>query len=797
MKQEKKSTVDLAKSGVKNVILLGLISCFADISTEMVYPLIPLYLTTVLGATPAIVGIIEGIAESLASLLKVFSGYISDKYQNKKKIAFAGYATGLLYKLALLLAGSWAGILISRVIDRFGKGIRTAPRDVMVSESSQDNNLGRTFGIHKALDMLGSAIGILSAFLLLKHMGNGTGAYRVVFLVSIVPILIALCLFGFVKEQKRERPASFQPFWKERVHLDGQLKLYLFVVTLFTLGNSSNTFLLLRANSIGIDSTDVIFLYFIYNAVASVLAIPMGKRSDKKGRKNLLICGYLLFSVVYLLFGFAPSKESMVVAFVLYGIYTAMIAGVERAFLAEISPAHLKGTILGLHGTLTGIALLPASVIAGFLWNHISSSAPFVFGAVLSAIAALLLLFGMRSGKKSNAKKVLVMFLIGCMCIGTLSGCHGISEPGNEGNPESEKVTQSGSDAASENTEKDENIGKGEDTEKWEDTENLNSEFIGKDEPVIQEPEPDTPAYCGALQVVGNRLCDKYGDKVYLHGLSTHGIAWFPDYVNEAAFKEFRNDWNANVIRLAMYTAEYGGYCAGGNKEQLKTLIRNGVEYATKNDLYVIVDWHILSDGNPNTYKSQAIEFFREMSKEFADHNNVLYEICNEPNSGTSWKEIKAYAEEVIPVIRENDKDAIIIVGTPNWCQSIGDAAADPIQGYDNIMYAVHFYAATHTDWLRNDMVKAVDAGLPVFVTEFGICDASGNGAIDEYQASEWIRVMNENAISYCGWNISNKNETSAIFKSGCNKTSGWTENDLSASGKWMYEMLRNTKLGD
>lgn len=402
MNQEEKQKICSVKSGVRNVILLGFISCFADISAEMVYPLIPLYLTTVLGATPAIVGIIEGIAESLASLLKVFSGYISDKYQNKKKIAFAGYATGLLYKLALLFAGSWAGILIARVIDRFGKGIRTAPRDVMVSESSQVSNLGRSFGIHKALDMLGSAVGILSAFLLLKYMGNGLQAYRVVFLVSMVPIVIALCLFGFVKEKKREQTASVQPFWKEKVHLDGQLKLYLFVVTLFTLGNSSNTFLLLRANSIGIDSTDVIFLYFIYNAVASVLAIPMGKYSDKKGRKSLLICGYLLFSVVYLLFGFAPSKASMVVAFVLYGVYTAMIAGVERAFLAEISPAHMKGTVLGLHGTLTGIALLPASVIAGFLWNHISSSAPFVFAAEMSTVAAFLLLFGMRRGQKTN-----------------------------------------------------------------------------------------------------------------------------------------------------------------------------------------------------------------------------------------------------------------------------------------------------------------------------------------------------------------------------------------------------------
>ena len=414
-------------------------------------------------------------------------------------------------------------------------------------------------------------------------------------------------------------------------------------------------------------------------------------------------------------------------------------------------------------------------------------------------------------------RKILALLLIVCMCVGALAGCRGVGGPGTESdvtsedtdkkddieeiNPSEEVQNPTESEVPTESDESvigsDSEFPSEKETTEYDEPQTDETEPPVTDEPVIQEPEPDTPSYCGALQVVGNRLCDQYGDKVYLHGLSTHGIAWFPDYINEAAFKEFRYEWNANVIRLAMYTAEYGGYCSGGNKEQLIQLIRNGVEYATKNDMYVIVDWHILSDCNPHTNKSEAINFFREMSKEFANHNNVLYEICNEPNGGTSWKDIKSYAEEVISVIRANDEDAIIIVGTPNWCQYIGDAAADPITKYDNIMYAVHFYAATHTDWLRNDMVKAVNSGLPVFVTEYGICDASGNGAIDEYQANEWIRVMNENAISYCGWNISNKNETSAIFQSSCNKTSGWTEEDLSASGKWMYEMLKNTKLGD
>lgn len=190
------------KKGIRNIIILGLVSCFADISSEMVYPLIPLYLTAAFGATPALVGIIEGIAESVASLLKVFSGYISDRFQHKKAIAFSGYATGVIYKIALLFAGSWTGILVARVIDRFGKGVRTAPRDVMVSESADKNSMGKAFGIHKMLDMAGSAIGILLAFLLMKNIGEN--GYKTIFALSVIPIGIALFLFFFIHEKKEK-----------------------------------------------------------------------------------------------------------------------------------------------------------------------------------------------------------------------------------------------------------------------------------------------------------------------------------------------------------------------------------------------------------------------------------------------------------------------------------------------------------------------------------------------------------------------------------------------------------------
>ena len=386
-----------------NIIILGLISFFADISSEMVYPLIPLYLTMNFGATPVLVGIIEGIAESTASLLKVFSGYVTDKYKKKKPIAFAGYATGLIYKLALLLASSWVGILTARVIDRLGKGIRTSPRDVMVSESADKDQMGKAFGIHKALDMAGSAIGILLSYFLLKNMAGGAADYKFIFAISAIPAVAALCMFFFVKEKKEERVVKERErFWTSWKQLDKRLKLYLLVVFLFTLGNSSNTFLLLRAKSVGFDDTTVILLYFIYNVTASLLAIPFGKISDKIGRKKILIAGYLMFAVVYLGFGTAQTSWLFILLFVMYGMYTAMSAGVERAFIAEIAPKELKGTMLGLHSTIAGIALLPASVIAGFWWEYVGACAPFLFGSLMAIVAVLLLVMFLKEKQEKQ-----------------------------------------------------------------------------------------------------------------------------------------------------------------------------------------------------------------------------------------------------------------------------------------------------------------------------------------------------------------------------------------------------------
>ena len=293
-----------------------------------------------------------------------------------------------------------------------------------------------------------------------------------------------------------------------------------------------------------------------------------------------------------------------------------------------------------------------------------------------------------------------------------------------------------------------------------------------------------------ALHVEGTQLVDPEGNPVQLKGISTHGIAWFPEYVNQDLFTELSETWDVDVIRLAMYTAENGGYCTGGDQDQLKQLVKNGVEYATNAGMYAIIDWHVLNDQNPNTYQSQAIAFFDEMSATYASYDNVIYEICNEPNSGVTWAEIKSYALNVIPVIKTNDPDAVIIVGTPTWSQDVDVAAEDPITGYTNIMYALHFYAATHMDDLRSKLVTAVNKGLPIFVSEYGICDASGNGSINTEQANLWMALLNSYQISSCAWNLSNKAETSSIISSSCSKTSGFGGNDLSDSGKWLYSML-------
>lgn len=327
---------------------------------------------------------------------------------------------------------------------------------------------------------------------------------------------------------------------------------------------------------------------------------------------------------------------------------------------------------------------------------------------------------------------------------------------------------------------------------------------IPVEEPGKEEPQEETPQEFpsgtpveihGALWVEGTQLKDKNGDPVQLRGVSTAGLSWFPQFANKDAFQTMYEEWGINVVRLAMYTDEYAGYCVGddNNRDKLKNLVKTCVEDAAELGIYVIVDWHILRDEDPNKYKDQAIAFFDEISELYGDYDNIIYEICNEPNGSATWSKIKSYAEEVIPTIRANDEDAVIIVGTPTWSQDVDKALADPIEGYDNIMYALHFYAATHTEWLRDRMTDSINKGLPIFVSEFGICDASGNGRIDYYQSEEWIKTMNQYGVSYCIWNLSNKDESSSLLAPSTTAVAGWSKDQLSESGQWFVEIMKGS----
>ncbi len=295
------------------------------------------------------------------------------------------------------------------------------------------------------------------------------------------------------------------------------------------------------------------------------------------------------------------------------------------------------------------------------------------------------------------------------------------------------------------------------------------------------------------LHVEGTSLKDEDGNSVRLQGISTHGLGVFPEYVSEESFRTLRDEFGANVMRLALYTQAENGYCDAdqAGREAQDALIDKGVEACKALGMYVIIDWHILSDGNPLTHADEAEDFFRRMSERYADVPNVIYEICNEPN-GSSWEnEIVPYANRIIPVIRENSPDSVILVGTNTWSQDVHEACEAPL-ACDNIMYCLHFYAGTHKDDLRMRLASVLDRGIPVFISECSICDASGNGGVDYDSASAWKELITERGLSYIEWNLSNKDETSAIVLPSCSKLSGWSESDLSATGLWYRDMMRD-----
>lgn len=306
------------------------------------------------------------------------------------------------------------------------------------------------------------------------------------------------------------------------------------------------------------------------------------------------------------------------------------------------------------------------------------------------------------------------------------------------------------------------------------------------------DPKGTTPvSQHGQLSVKNGQLVDKSGKGYQLRGMSTHGLTWFPEFVNESAFKTLRDDWNTNVVRLAMYVDEWGnGQCYMGNKSGSLELLEKGVDICIKLDMYVIIDWHVLNPGDPSKYTNEAKSFFETVSKRYAKYPNVIYEICNEPNGGASWSgNIKPYAEKIIPVIRKNAPNSVIIVGTPTWSQEINKPLSDPLN-YKNVMYAFHFYAATHAG-LRSNVENCVAQGLPVFVSEFGTCDASGGGANDFNETQKWLSYFDKQGISYCNWSICNKDETCSVLRPGTSANGNWSESDLTENGKWMRNWFR------
>jgi len=374
----------------RNVFILGLVSLFTDLSSQMVFPLIPLFMITVLGTGAYAVGIVEGAAETTASLLKVVSGYWSDKIRRRKPFVLFGYSLSAITKPLFAFASVWSFVLFVRVVERIGKGLRTAPRDAIVAESSDASVRGKAYGFHRAMDGIGSVFGAVLAFLLLPILG-----YRNIFLFAFVPAVIAVSVILFIKEANRPakeevKEMSIRISFKE---LPANLKLFIVVSSVFALGHFGYAFLLLRAVDIGLADRTAILLYVLFYIVYTVCTIPSGILSDKIGRKPVLRAGYVLFGITSLGLIFASSIYSILLAFVIYGIFYAMIDGVQRAFVVDLAPEHLKATALGTFHTAIGLVALPGGCVAGLLWDKISPETTFVYGLVLAVISLVLFTF--------------------------------------------------------------------------------------------------------------------------------------------------------------------------------------------------------------------------------------------------------------------------------------------------------------------------------------------------------------------------------------------------------------------
>ncbi|MDA8157231.1 MAG: MFS transporter [Actinomycetota bacterium] len=372
----------------RNVFISGLVSFFMDVSSEMIYPLVPLFLSAVLGVNKSLIGLIEGVAESTASLLKVFSGWFSDRIGNRKWLMAAGYSISTFSRPIIALATGWQHVMGSRFMDRFGKGVRTAPRDAIIAESSEEAYLGRAFSFHRSLDTMGAVIGPLLAFFFLELFSKN---YRMIFWLSMVPGVIAVLLIVFFIREKKavSLPNLERPRLTLR-HFDWKFKFFIIIGGIFALGNSSDVFLILRARQIGVSTVMIPMVYLLFNLVYSISAVPAGMLADRFGRKRIILAGFVLFAVLYYGFAVASNVRAVWILFGFYGLFMGITEGIQKAFIATILPPDFKATAFGVFNTVTGIAMLPASLFGGWLWDHVSPSATFYFGSITAILSALL-----------------------------------------------------------------------------------------------------------------------------------------------------------------------------------------------------------------------------------------------------------------------------------------------------------------------------------------------------------------------------------------------------------------------
>ena len=392
------------KGVTRNVVILGLVSLFTDISSQMVFPLIPLFLISVLGAGAYAVGIVEGAAETTASILKVVSGFWSDKIKRRKPFVLFGYSLSTITKPLFALAGVWSFVLFVRVIERIGKGIRDAPRDAIVAESVSRDVRGKAYGFQRSMDGFGSIIGAVLAFFLLPILG-----YRNIFLFAFIPGVLAVLIILFLKEKKvlvkeKVKSMSLEVSFKK---LSWNLRLFIIVSAIFAMGQYGYAFLLLRAKDIGLSDHISILLYIIFYVAYVLFAIPSGIISDKVGRKPVLIMGYFIFVLTSIGLVFVTGISSLLVFFILYGLFFSIVDGAQRAFVVDLAPNHLKATALGTFHTAIGLVALPGGFIAGLLWDKISPQTTFLYGLSLSIVALILFMFVKNNVPIKKLSKVL------------------------------------------------------------------------------------------------------------------------------------------------------------------------------------------------------------------------------------------------------------------------------------------------------------------------------------------------------------------------------------------------------